>query len=58
MTKISLTLSECETETLTQLSINHPWRDARTRAAGLLLGASHQSLYNWRHAWEARGLIG
>jgi transposase len=70
--KIQLTLSECETETLIQLSINHPWRDARTRAAGMLmlgarehpsaiakkLGVSHQSLYNWRHAWEASGLVG
>ena len=70
--KIKLTLTECETVTLVQLSINHPWRDARTRAAGLLmlgarehpaaiaekLGVSHQSLYNWRHAWEALGITG
>ena len=70
--KIKLTLSECETETLLNLSINHGWRDARGRGAGMLmlasdvrpkvvagkLGVSHQSIYNWRHAWEERGLIG
>lgn len=70
--KIKLTLSECEAETLLQLSINHPWRDARLRAMGLLwlgsgmhpmeiaekLNVSHQSIYNWRHAWEVRGLVG
>ena len=69
--KIKLTLTECETETLVQMSINHPWRDARTRAAGMLmlsakehptaiaqkLGVSHQSLYNWRHGWEDTGII-
>ena len=70
--KIQLTLTECETETLVQMSINHPWRDARTRAAGMLmlgakehpttiaqkLGVSHQSIYNWRHDWEALGITG
>jgi transposase len=70
--KIALTLSPCESETLFQLSINHPWRDARLRAAGLLMlskgehptaigqqcGVSHQSIYNWRHAWEQEGLVG
>lgn len=70
--KIKLTLNECETETLLQLSINHPWRDARIRAAGLLLlgsgehptriaeklKVSHQSIYNWRYAWEGQGLVG
>lgn len=70
--KIKLTLTECETETLVQMSINHPWRDARTRAAGMLmlgakehptaiakkLGVSHQSIYNWRHDWEALGITG
>jgi transposase len=70
--KIKLNLTECETETLVQMSINHPWRDARTRAAGMVmlnakehptaiarkLGVSHQSLYNWRHGWEAKGLVG
>ena len=70
--KIQLTLSDCEVQTLRQLSRNHHWRDARTRAAGLLdlfagvhptkigerLGVSHQSIYNWRHAWEKHGLTG
>lgn len=70
--KIKVTLTECETETLVQMSINHPWRDARTRAAGILmlgakehptaiaqkLGVSHQSLYNWRHDWETLGITG
>lgn len=58
--KIALTLSPCEAETLFQLSINHPWRDARLRASGLLMlgkgehpnaigqqcGVSHQTVYN------------
>lgn len=70
--KITLKLTECETETLVQMSINHSWRDARTRAAGLLmlsagehpttiakkLGVSHQSIYNWRHSWEESGITG
>jgi transposase len=70
--KIKLTLSECESETLLNLSIHHGWRDARGRGAGMLLlasgahpdvvagklGVSHQSIYNWRHAWEERGLVG
>jgi transposase len=70
--KIKLMLSEAETETLLNLSINHGWRDARVRGAGMLrlgagvhpdviaseLGISHQSIYNWRHAWEERGLVG
>lgn len=70
--KKKLSLTECEATTLLQLSINHPWRDARTRAAGLLmlaagehrtviggkLNISHQSIYNWREAWESKGLVG
>ena len=70
--KIALSLSPCEAETLFQLSINHPWRDARLRASGLLMlsqgkhpsvigqqcGVSHQTIYNWRHAWEQEGLVG
>lgn len=70
--KITLNLSPCECETLFQLSINHPWRDARLRASGLLMlskgehptviseqcGVSHQSIYNWRHAWEQEGIVG
>ena len=70
--KKKLSLTECEAITLQQLSINHPWRDARTRAAGLLLLAagehrtaigaklnvSHQSIYNWHGVWENRGVVG
>ncbi len=70
--KMQLTLNDCEVQTLRQLSLNHPWRDARTRAAGLLdlfagghpsqiserLGVSPQSIYNWRHAWKKHGLTG
>jgi hypothetical protein len=38
--KIELMLSESESETLLNLSINHGWRDVRVRGAGLLrLGA-------------------
>jgi hypothetical protein len=46
--------------------------DARLRASGLLMlsqgkhpsvigqqcGVSHQTIYNWRHAWEQEGLVG
>jgi transposase len=70
--KIALKLSDCERETLFELSVNHPWRDARLRARGLLLlnegkhpreiaqqcGVSRQSLYNWRHVWEEKGVGG
>ncbi|MGB4468068.1 MAG: hypothetical protein WBI41_08500, partial [Azovibrio sp.] len=35
--KINLTLSPCKCETLFQLSVHHPWRDARLRAASLLM---------------------
>ena len=70
--KMELTLNDCEVQPLRQLSLNHPWRDARTRASGLLelhggahpsqigerLGVSHQSIYNWSHAWRKHGLIG
>ena len=64
--KIELMLSESESETLLNLSINHGWRDVRVRGAGLLRlgahpdvianewGVSHQSIYTWRHAWEER----
>lgn len=69
---MKLILSPCEQETLFQLSINHPWRDARVRASGLLMlskgehptvigqqcGVSHQSIYNWRDAWEQTGIVG
>lgn len=70
--KISLKLSPCEYDTLFQLSINHQWRDARLRGAGLLMlsrgehpgtiaqqcGVSLQTMYNWRRAWEFKGLAG
>lgn len=70
--KSKLKLTECETTTLQQLSLNHPWRDVRTRAAGLLLlasgihlkqasmqlGVSYQTAYNWRHAWHNHGVVG
>lgn len=70
--KCTLKLTSCERETLFQLSINHPWRDARLRATGLLMlskeehpvtiaqqcGVRFQSVYNWRKAWERRGIAG
>lgn len=70
--KPKLKLNECEITTLQQLSLNHPWRDARTRAAGLLLiasgmhlkqvaeqlGVSYQTAYNWQHAWHNQGVVG
>lgn len=69
---MKFSLSSCESETLFQLSINHPWQDARRRAAGLLLlakgehpstvatqcGVSPQSVYNWRNIWENVGIVG
>jgi hypothetical protein len=65
-------LSEAEETTLQQLLTNHKHRDARTRAAGLLmlgrrikpnviaeqLGVSGQSVYNWSHAWRDGGVFG
>ncbi|WP_259460719.1 helix-turn-helix domain-containing protein [Paraburkholderia sp. BL23I1N1] len=65
-------LSEAEELTLQQLSINHRYRDTRTRAAGLLklgrgirpqaiaeqFGVSAQSVYNWFHAWRESGICG
>ncbi|MFM0068767.1 helix-turn-helix domain-containing protein [Paraburkholderia aspalathi] len=70
--KCVVELSEAEETTLQQLSINHRHRDARTRAAGLLmlgrrikpkviaeqLGVSGQSVYNWSHAWRDSGVFG
>jgi transposase len=70
--KCVVELSEAEEATLQQLSINHGHRDARTRAAGLLmlarrikpkviadrLGVSGQSVYNWSHAWRDSGVCG
>lgn len=70
--KVRLTLNTSEKELLLRMSIDHEWRDVRVRAAALLqlaggehpntiaekLGVSHQSIYNWRRAWEERGMAG
>lgn len=70
--KCTVLLSDAERKTLQQLSLNHPHRDCRTRAAGIMLLArlgrvrdvaheldvTSQSLYNWVHAWRVRGLCG
>lgn len=70
--KMSLKLSPSEYDTLFQLSINHAWRDARLRGAGLLMlsrdehpstiaqqcDVSLQTVYNWRRSWESKGLVG
>ena len=65
-------LTESEDQTLQQLSVKHKHRDARTRAAGVLLlgrrvklteipaklGVSDQSVYNWTHAWRGHKVCG
>ncbi len=70
--KCKIELSEAEMTTLEQMALNHPHRDFRVRATGLLhlvrggkpkeigdrLGVSHQAVYNWSHAWRNLGLIG
>jgi transposase len=70
--KCVVELTEAEDQTLQQLSVNHRHRDARTRAAGVLLlgrrvklteiasklGVSGQSVYNWAHAWREHGVCG
>ena len=69
--KIERMLSDSESETLLNLSINHGGQDVRVRGAGLLrlwagstlmscerVGGSHQSIYNGRHAWEEREWLG
>lgn len=70
--KCAAVLKAVEELALQQMSINHPQRDTRTRAAGLLmlgrglkplaiaaqLGVSGQSVYNWSHAWRERGVCG
>lgn len=67
-----LPLSEAERQTLTELTIHHPFADCRRRALGLLLldlgftpktaaarlGTTFQSVYNWTHAWRNAGLCG
>ena len=70
--KCVVELTEAEDQTLQQLSVNHKHRDARTRAAGVLLlgrrvklteiasklSVSSQSVYNWAHAWREQGVCG
>lgn len=70
--KTQLELTPCESETLFLMSLNHPWRNVRIRAASLHLlgqgvhyttvaqqcGISIPSIYNWLYAWEALGIIG
>ena len=70
--KCVVELTEVEDQTLQQLSVNHKHRDARNRAAGVLLlgrriklteiasklGVSGQSVYNWAHAWREHGVCG
>ncbi len=70
--KCVVVLEAVEELTLQLMSINHPLRDTRIRAAGLLmlgrglkprviaaqLGVSGQSVYNWSHAWRERGVCG
>jgi transposase len=70
--KCAVVLEAVEELTLQLMSINHPLRDTRIRAAGLLmlgrglkprviaaqLGVSGQSVYNWSHAWRERGICG
>ncbi|MFT4434629.1 helix-turn-helix domain-containing protein [Caballeronia sp. 15715] len=70
--KCVVELTEAEDQTLQQLCVNHKHRDARTRAAGVLLlgrrvklteiasklGVSGQSVYNWAHAWREQGVCG
>lgn len=70
--KQHLQLNEVERQTLTELTIHHPFADCRRRALGLLLldlgftpksaaarlGTTFQSVYNGTHAWQGEGLCG
>ncbi len=70
--KCVVELSEAEDKTLQQMSLNHPHRDIRIRAAGVLmlgrkikltevakqLEVSGQSVYNWAHTWRESGVCG
>jgi hypothetical protein len=49
--KIAPSLSPCESETLFQLSINHPWRDARLRAAAFLMLSKGERPTAQRPVW-------
>lgn len=65
-------LTEAERLTLEELSRNHPFRDFRIRALGVLalskghgpkvvsdiLGVTVQTVYNWEKGWRSLGLMG
>ena len=65
-------MTEAERLTLEELSRNHPFRDFRPRALGLLalskghrprlvaeiLGVTFQTVYNWEKGWRTLGLMG
>jgi transposase len=65
-------LTEVERLTLEELSRNHPFRDFRPRALGVLalskghrprlvaeiLGVTFQTVYNWEKGWRTLGLMG
>lgn len=65
-------LTEAERLTLEEMSRNHPFRDFRPRALGVLalgkghppkvvadiLGVAAQTVYNWERAWRGLGLMG
>lgn len=70
--KCAVNLTDAEEVTLQQLSLKHKHRDIRIRAAGVILvgrkmkpsdialqlGVSGQSIYNWAHAWNNKGICG
>ncbi len=65
-------LTEAERLTLEEMSRNHPFRDFRPRALGVLalgkghapkvvadiLGVTAQTVYNWEKRWRLLGLMG
>lgn len=65
-------LTEAERLTLEELSRNHPFRDLRLRALGVLalgkghpqkvvadiLGVTTQTVYHWENGWRCLGLMG
>lgn len=64
-------LTEAERLTLEELSRNHPFRDLRPRALGVLalgkghppkvvadIGVTAQTVYNWEKGWRCLGLMG
>jgi transposase len=70
--KLKVLLNAAEKETLTQLCLNHQYKEVRKRAMGLLmlysgkklgtvqkeLDISHQSVYNWITGWNTGGIAG